>query len=153
MLVKDEKTQITAEYATKDFPGNEYGRTLLARGQAGDRHRALELLDQALAAADALGMAAVAGGARALQATQAAATSQRGPADAARPEVAGTVFRREGEYWTVAYEGSVVRLKDTKGLRHLARLLAHPARELLRVLSDLAAGAPRAGEDTDTDGR
>ncbi|HET6813962.1 MAG TPA: hypothetical protein VFJ69_08130 [Actinomycetota bacterium] len=43
--------------------------------------------------------------------------------------------------------------KDTKGLRHLARLLAHPARELLRVLSDLVAGAPRAGEDTDTDGR
>ena len=127
----------------------EYGRTLLARGQAGDRHRALELLDQALAAADALGMAVVADGARALQAAQAAATSEGGPAEAARPEVAGTVFRREGEYWTVAYEGSVVRLKDTKGLRHLARLLTHPARELLAVDLEAAdcrpAGAAAPG--------
>ena len=127
----------------------EYGRTLLARGQAGDRHRALELLDQALAAADALGMAIVTDGARALQAAQAATTSERGPAEAARPEVAGTVFRREGEYWTVAYEGSVVRLKDTKGLRHLARLLTHPARELLAVDLEAAdcrpAGAAAPG--------
>ena len=28
------------------------------------------------------------------------------------PVAGGSVFRREGEYWTVAYEGSVVRLKD-----------------------------------------
>ena len=42
---------------------------------------------------------------------------------------ASNVFRREGEYWTVCYEGSVVRLKDTKGLHHLARLLARPGRE------------------------
>jgi hypothetical protein len=39
------------------------------------------------------------------------------------------VFRPEGEYWTVCYEGSIVRLKDAKGLRHLARLLTHPGRE------------------------
>src|SRR4029450_2411016 len=38
------------------------------------------------------------------------------------------LFRREGEYWTVAYDGSVVRLRDTKGLHHLAQLLAHPGR-------------------------
>ena len=35
--------------------------------------------------------------------------------------------------------------EDTKGLRHLARLLARPAREQLRVLSDLVAGAPGPG--------
>jgi len=40
------------------------------------------------------------------------------------------LFQREGEYWTVAFDGSVVRLKDSKGLRHLARLLADPGREL-----------------------
>jgi hypothetical protein len=44
-------------------------------------------------------------------------------------EAAGNVFRQEGEYWTVRYDGSVVRLKDTKGLRQLARLLAQPGRE------------------------
>jgi hypothetical protein len=36
------------------------------------------------------------------------------------------VFRREGEYWTVVYEGEVVRLRDAKGLRYLAHLLGCP---------------------------
>ncbi len=49
------------------------------------------------------------------------------------------VFRREGDYWSVAFEGHTVRLRDLKGLHYLARLLAHPAREL-HVL-DLVAGA------------
>ena len=48
------------------------------------------------------------------------------------------VFRREGDYWLVAYEGVVVRLRDVKGLRYLTRLLANPGREL-HVL-DLVAG-------------
>jgi hypothetical protein len=43
--------------------------------------------------------------------------------------ISRSLFRREGEYWTVCYEGTVMRLKDAKGLRHLARLLTHPARE------------------------
>jgi hypothetical protein len=59
----------------------------------------------------------------------------------AAPDASRNVFRREGEYWTVVFEGSVVRLKDIKGLRHLARLLAHPGREFHAV--DLeAAEAP-----------
>ncbi|MGH9026724.1 MAG: adenylate/guanylate cyclase domain-containing protein, partial [Acidimicrobiia bacterium] len=40
------------------------------------------------------------------------------------------VIRRDGEYWTVAYDGLVVTLRDTKGLRDIARLLASPGREL-----------------------
>jgi len=40
-----------------------------------------------------------------------------------------SVFRREGDYWTVVYEGSLVRMRDSKGLRHLSRLLAEPGRE------------------------
>jgi hypothetical protein len=51
------------------------------------------------------------------------------PAEAGAPTVSQNLFRREGEYWTVAYEGSVVRLRDAKGLGHLARLLADPGRE------------------------
>ena len=39
------------------------------------------------------------------------------------------VFRREGDYWSVAFEGQTVRLRDLKGLRYLARLLADPGRE------------------------
>jgi hypothetical protein len=57
-------------------------------------------------------------------------------------EAEGNVFRREGEYWTVAYEGDIVRLKDAKGLRHLARLLAHPGRELHAVDLEAADRQP-----------
>jgi hypothetical protein len=40
------------------------------------------------------------------------------------------VFRLEGEYWTVEYEGVVIRLRDSKGLRYLAYLLRHPGMEI-----------------------
>lgn len=43
---------------------------------------------------------------------------------------------REGEFWTLTYAGRVVRLKDTKGLRDLARLLSTPGTEIAAV--DLA---------------
>jgi ATP/maltotriose-dependent transcriptional regulator MalT len=46
------------------------------------------------------------------------------PTAAEAAAVAGAarnLFRREGEYWTVAFEDAVVRLRDAKGLRHLAR--------------------------------
>lgn len=49
------------------------------------------------------------------------------------------VFRREGEYWFVVYDLDVFRLKDSKGLRYLAALLASPRREI-HVL-DLAGGS------------
>jgi hypothetical protein len=66
-----------------------------------------------------------------------------------RAGAASDVFRREGEYWTVCYQGSVVRLKDTKGLHHLARLLARPGRELhatgLEAAESQAAPAVPAG--------
>jgi pimeloyl-ACP methyl ester carboxylesterase len=52
------------------------------------------------------------------------------------------VLRRDGEYWTAAYGGLVVTLRDSKGLRDLARLLAAPRREL-HVL-DLARPAAAA---------
>jgi hypothetical protein len=64
------------------------------------------------------------------QVAEEAGPSAVGPAVAdGGPTVAGSLFRREGEYWTVVFEGVVVRLRDAKGLGHLARLLAHPGRE------------------------
>ena len=62
------------------------------------------------------------------------------PAEAVR-----NVFRREGEYWTVRFDGSIVRLRDTKGLRQLARLLAHPGRELHATELEAAAGQAARG--------
>ena len=60
------------------------------------------------------------------------------------------LFRREGDYWTVAFGGSVVRMRDTKGLGYLARLLRHPHREfhVLELLGgDAARGDRTARED------
>jgi tetratricopeptide (TPR) repeat protein len=48
------------------------------------------------------------------------------------------VFRREGDYWSMEFDGLAVRLRDAKGLRYLARLLAEPGREL-HVLDLVAA--------------
>jgi len=42
---------------------------------------------------------------------------------------AGHIFRREGDYWLVIFDGQLVRLRDMKGVQYLARLLAHPGRE------------------------
>lgn len=38
----------------------------------------------------------------------------------------GDLFRLEGEYWTIAYQGVLCRLRDAKGLRYLAHLLCRP---------------------------
>jgi tetratricopeptide (TPR) repeat protein len=108
----------------------EYARMLLCRGQPADRSLALGLLDRALATAGTLGMAAVAEEIQALQAAHASETAPGQPAGAeTATEVARNMFRREGEYWTVRYEGSVARLRDAKGLRYLAQLLGNPGRE------------------------
>jgi hypothetical protein len=39
------------------------------------------------------------------------------------------VFRREGELWTIASFGKEIRLRDMRGLHHLATLLREPGRE------------------------
>ena len=39
------------------------------------------------------------------------------------------VFRREGDYWCLSFEEHTVRVRDLKGMRYLARLLADPGRE------------------------
>jgi hypothetical protein len=57
----------------------------------------------------------------------------------------GCAFRLEGEYWTIAYEGAVLRLRDAKGLRYLAYLLARPG-ERLAATDLIAATAPAQGE-------
>ena len=54
-------------------------------------------------------------------------------------------FRREGEYWTLAYECRTSRLKDAKGLHYIARLLQCPGEQVSAI--DLAAFA--SGGDPD----
>jgi hypothetical protein len=104
----------------------DQARLLDARGE---QTRAGELLAEAAAVAQTLGLARIA-------ARVAAAQVGEKPAAAAVADAAS--LRKEGEYWTVAHAGTAVRLKDTKGLAYLATLLAHPGREF-HVL-DLGGG-------------
>jgi CheY-like chemotaxis protein len=54
------------------------------------------------------------------------------------------LFRREGEFWTVAFEGAAFRLRDSKGLHYIAALLREPGRER-HALDLVGAQAPSAG--------
>ena len=53
------------------------------------------------------------------------------------------MFRREGDYWMVVFQGRTVRVRDLKGIRYLARLLADPGHEF-HVLDLVAA---ESGQD------
>src|SRR2546430_14557979 len=55
------------------------------------------------------------------------------------------VFRREGNFWTVAWDDVVVRLKDNRGLQYLAQLLARPGQEV-HVLDLVAAVHAEPGQ-------
>jgi hypothetical protein len=49
---------------------------------------------------------------------------------AADPDVTRTpAFRHDGEYWTVGFAGSTAVVKDLRGMRYLARLVADPGHE------------------------
>jgi len=54
------------------------------------------------------------------------------------------LFRQEGEFWTIAFEGAAFRLRDTKGLHYIAALLREPGREYHAL--DLVAVQPADDE-------
>ena len=121
------------------------------RAARGDIERAQPLLDAALQQFRALGMAGWIQRGEALRAqwigdendasAERGAASEVGPRAVVTPAAtsasnAGTssaaavvLLRREGDYWTVVYDASTSRLRDTKGLNYLSHLLSDPGRE------------------------
>jgi hypothetical protein len=117
----------------------------IRRGPHGDHDRARALLDVACEQFQAIGMPGwieraealrgeceerAAGADRVVAAAEHAASN----ADSLHvpPEAASStasLFRHEGDFWTLAYEGAVCRVKDAKGLHYVAHLLHHPGRE------------------------
>ena len=83
-----------------------------------------------------------------IEAAPSPAPGRLGPHDDERPMASANAFRREGDYWSVTFDGDTVRVRDLKGMRHLARLLAAPGREF-HVLDLVAA---EAGHGADDDG-
>jgi tetratricopeptide (TPR) repeat protein len=63
-----------------------------------------------------------------------------------QPGASVNVFRREGDYWTVIFDGHTVRVRDLKGMRYLARLLTDPGREY-HVLDLIAAETGHAAQE------
>lgn len=124
-----------------------YARTLLRRDAPGDRARALAMIDEMLRTARALDMRAVVAEGAAMK----AGAEGRAPEAVTPAPIAPPVFRREGDYWAIGDAGAVVRLKDAKGFRYLARLLERPGEEihvleLVAVAASDGAGVrPRAG--------
>jgi tetratricopeptide (TPR) repeat protein len=114
---------------------------LRQRGVRGDDVVASELDRSARATALELGMTALA-----------ERIGPKTPPTAAAPVAGapGGTFRREGEYWTIAFGPDEFRLRDARGLHYLARLLAEPGRELLAI--ELAQGRqPRKSSHVEPD--
>jgi pimeloyl-ACP methyl ester carboxylesterase len=61
------------------------------------------------------------------------------------PEAVQGIFRREGEFWTIACWGEVFRLRDVRGLAYIAYLLGHPGEEF-HVLSLASKTGGKQGE-------
>ena len=101
---------------------HDLAQVLVRRDLAGDRERAQELDRAARATAEEIGMVLARQiGPGPQESVQAAAPGS--------PLTSGT-FRREGEYWTIEFGQEAFRIRDAKGMRHLARLLGAPGREL-----------------------
>jgi hypothetical protein len=107
-------------------------------------------LDDATRRCDRLGAALLAARARAELARVRTETGGDG---------GGNVFRRDGDTWTLAFGGRSVPLRDAKGLRDLAVLLAVPGREVATteliagVTTAAAAGLAALGADPVLDDR
>jgi hypothetical protein len=109
---------------------HEYATAQLEQGRPEDRERANRMLAEAQATAEALGMSALV---------------ERIRAGGGSPRPQAGVFRQDGEYWTIAFEGSEFRLKDQRGLAYIAYLLARP-NEQIHALELTAAGYPWTAE-------
>jgi hypothetical protein len=131
---------------------------LLARERSGDRERARELLQHAEDDARRLGAAGIERRAGVLLGHERATRVLATPAlraggivhgDGEGGDVRRAGLAREGELWTLTHAGGSFHLKDSKGMRYLARLLAEPHAEVHVV--ELQAGAPapelRAGAE------
>jgi DNA polymerase III delta prime subunit len=122
----------------------EYARALVSRSGRGDSQRAAALLAEARRLGEDLELPGLVHRMDSLRPAEE-------PAHGANAVEAR--FAREGEFWTLAYGGKTLRLRDVKGLRHIASLLAAPGTDV-HVLELVAAadGSPSGGAQPVGDG-
>jgi hypothetical protein len=120
----------------------DHARMLLASDREAERERARKLLEEARALADELRMSAV---------VEWIDSARPEPGEAARsavePLAAG--MHREGEVWRFDYNGRVFRVGDSKGMRHIAVLLATPGVQIPAGEVEARAGPSGNGAGVD----
>jgi hypothetical protein len=124
-----------------------HATVLLDRAGPGDAERAVALLAEAGTAYERMGIPHRVDEVRRL--AESAAASPPAPTPD-RPDAEASdeaVFRRSGEVWEVAFRGRRTTVRDSKGMRDLAVLLARPGTEVhaLDLISD--AGSVRREGD------
>lgn len=126
-----------------------YASMLLTRGRPADRDEARQRLAAAIATYEELGMQSYRDKAIALRDVR---RPEHGVAEvypSTAPAQGASVFREEGDYWTISYEGTVIRQRNTKGLRYMAQLLRYPGKEF--HVADLLLAAECRPEDRRTE--
>lgn len=124
-------------------------RMLAARGRGDDRPRAIRLLTEAEAIAGELGLDRIIERAAQMKLTMGNVAADQGDVktetESEQPSPAPKVadMSWEGDVWTFRFEGKAIHLRDGKGVRCLAVLLANPGLEIHSL--ELAASAPDAG--------
>ena len=138
-----------------------YAEMLVGRGEPGDREKALELVGEAVAAANAIGMKGLAPRAEQLQIgamsglfaqkltqppnpdLRAFLPEGRPVRPAAVPRPVTAELRADGYGWTIVFDGVEASVPDAKGMVYLAHLLAAPGEHV--SAADLA-GIPSGGD-------
>ena len=119
----------------------EYARLLRSRRAPGDAERALELLRDARGIAESIG----------LEGLKAKIAALDAPTPRSLVLASPHIFRRDGDFWTIAFADRVVRMRDMRGLHYLAQLLRNPglefhANDLVALCSGKAPAAERHAE-------
>jgi tetratricopeptide (TPR) repeat protein len=105
-------------------------RMLVARDRAGDREAASRLLEESEAIASALGLETIAGHMRRERDGLGEAHGAPVERKPAASPAAKAYVRREGDVWAFYFDGRTVRVRDSKGIRHLKLLLCNPGVEM-----------------------
>lgn len=116
----------------------ELARALQLRASGSDQERALHLIMKARTLAAELGQMGLLSGVVGL-----ATSNELEPQPAAVPARPTLSLQRESDYWCMAWAGRTLRLRDSRGVSLLARLVANPGQEL-HVLQLASPGGERA---------
>jgi hypothetical protein len=120
----------------------EFARALINRARAGDPDRAARLVSNARVLASELGQTGVLDRLGGLAVDGEVPSSQ--VAAAGPPQL---LLHREGDSWSVEWGGRSARLRDSRGLALLARLVENPGQELhVLQLASVGAGRSDAGD-------